>query len=213
MPPGPSAARAAGGGGSSGEYVGRDGGGGGGVLVVEGAVLQVAATLDAHGAAGDAADGSGCGQDAAGAGGGGSGGAVWLRARDDLSGAGEVDVQGGAGGAGGQKAGGDGAPGFVRVDAPDAPRVVGEGALFRGPAWRVEDPRLEGPTSLAFTAQPGAMLALSVDGAVQPDLSTADAQGEGEVQVDLPAGLHTLCLALAGGAPQEVAACMRVASL
>jgi hypothetical protein len=202
-----------GGGGSTADATGRFGGGGGGAISVRGAVIQVRARLDARGGAGGSAAGSGCGQDGAGAGGGGAGGVIWLRAADALEGPGPLDVQGGPGGGGGQKAGGAGAAGFVRLEGPGSIPVVGEGALFRGPAWGGHDPRIEGPTALPFTAQPGAALRLTVDGAPQGDLTAADTGGEGTVQVDLPRGMHTVCLALASSVVEEEPACVRIAAL
>ena len=207
-------------GGDSGQDLGQPGGAGAGSLYVDGAVVQWSGELDASGAPGEDAPGSGCGQDGRGAGGGGSAGLIWVRAQHALMTEGSARVAGGAGGSGGQKSGGQGADGWLRIDAPqeDVPIAQGLNAMYpayRGPAWRVQDPRVAPDAALAFTASPGLTLNLFVDEALSAQVQ-ADAQGLGMVSAPSAPGLHRLCLQSAAAAQaqrEEASACVRIAVL
>lgn len=208
-------------GGASDADAGRPGGAGAGAILVDGAVVQWRAEVQAQGGDGEAADGNGCGQSGAGAGGGGAGGMIWVRARQALVGSAAAVIAGGRGGAGGQKAGGDGADGWLRIDAPEALDAVGLGIedarypAYRGPAWAVPDARLAPAAAVEFVADPELSLAYLVDD-VQVGQVQTRAEGRGEVAAPSAPGLHQLCLALASNPsspPQEVRTCLRVAIL
>lgn len=207
-------------GGNSGEQTGTRGGAGAGSMYVDGAVVLWSDELDASGAPGEDAPGSGCGQDGRGAGGGGSAGLIWVRARQALMAGGTARVAGGAGGSGGQKSGGQGADGWLRIDAPedDVPSALGANAMhpaFRGPAWRISDARVLAAADLSFTADPGLRLSITLDEVLLGEVQ-ADAQGVGIVSAPRAPGLHRLCLQSAT-APQpigeEASACIRIAVL
>lgn len=207
-------------GGSSGGDMGLVGGAGAGSLFIDGAVVQWQGRLDAGGAPGEDAPGSGCGQDGTGAGGGGSAGLIWVRARQALMGGVTALVSGGAGGSGGQKSGGDGADGWLRIDAPDldVPSAAGlNGAMYpayRGPAWDIQDARLAPAADMAFSADPELRLSLHIDDILITEVQ-ADMQGRGLVPAPTAAGLHQVCLR-AIAAPEmtkETTICVRIAVL
>ncbi len=220
-----------GGGGASKESTGRAGGSGGGIITFEAPVIQFVsgARIDATGGDGDDSFAPGCGANAPGAGGGGAGGAIYLKADHVLSGSPVLDVSGGRGGfSWNRRGGGDGAPGWVRVDASlltgdltdgvaddfagnptrQTSEMTGEG-VYWGPSWAFEDPIVGLDAPLPFYGPPNEALRLTFDGR---DVGTVVGDGVSETTGPSEVGLHTVCIMLASGT-EEDAACRTIAVL
>ena len=202
-----------GGGGASGDNSGDNGGGGGGVLWIDGVTVSIDAMLDARGGSGGTPLSFGCGFNGAGSGGGGAGGIVFVRAAI-LNGQGEIDVSGGRGGWGAsQKVGGQGSPGWIRVDAPAVPEALQSTGVWRGPAWTFTG-RIVAPQSpLEFTLPVEEPVVLQIDGQV----AATDAelrQAGGAWPAPTSAGRHDLCLVLASADDtEENRTCVSIAVL
>lgn len=201
-----------GGGGSCGAGTPGAGGGGGGVmeLTSQGVMrLTPAALLSARGGGG----GSGAGQCVVvlggnpGGGGGGSGGAILVRAAMELTDEGSdarVDVSPGAGGGPSARAGGDGAPGRVRVDLPgtgELPAAFSDVThIYRGPVWSPDSPSIttkahvndNNEVFLTLLGSPQETVFVDIEGETRREL-VFPMDGTLDVAVPAVPGLRELC--------------------
>jgi hypothetical protein len=194
-----------GGGGGPGTLGAAGGGGGGGGGIVE-LTSYGALTIGASGAVsaegGTGAPGKGgciTVVEHGGGGGGGAGGAIFVRAGQALTDGGSgarLSVSGGAKGDGGCNAGGDGAPGRIRVDVPGDTATPGfaGGTLYRGPVLDPQTPAIVGTTPLMvdLVGEGGTTYYVERDGSARASAATGSNR-RATVSVDLSAGLNRIC--------------------
>lgn len=176
------------------------GGGGGGVISVEAGgdiVITGTGAIRSKGGAGSVVNGSG--------GGGGAGGAILVRAGGTITSSAWLSADGGPGGDG-TNDGGAGGDGRIRVDTADGnvPAMGTTPEPLRGPAWDDSVPAIVRTATQTFEIHgpPGRKLGVTLDGdALEPladfTIGTNGTKTLDAEDVDLPLGVHELCVAYA----------------